>query len=108
MTIGGPDFANQTIRMVVHTSVGGSSVRIKLSNQRSTTPLSVGAVDVAAQADRATAVAGSRHAVTFSRAKTVTIPAGAEVFSDPIPMTVAPESSLLVSLYVPLATSSST
>lgn len=108
MTIGGPDFSNETIRMVVHTTVGGSSVRITLSNQRSTTPLSVGEVDVARQADQATAVAGSRHAVTFSHKGTVTIPAGAEVVSDPVPMTVAAQSSLLVSLYLPQATSSST
>jgi len=108
MTIGGPDFSNETIRMVVHTTVGGSSVRIKLSNLRSTTPLSVGAVDIAAQASQATAVAGSRHVVTFGRARTVTIAAGAEVFSDPVSMTVAADASLLVSLYLPQATSSST
>jgi lysophospholipase L1-like esterase len=108
MTIGGPDFANETIRMVVHTTIGGSSVRLRLSNLRSTTPLAVGEVDVAVQAGRATAVAGSRHAVTFSRRRTVTIPAGAEVVSDPVSMTVAPDSGLLVSLYLPQATSSST
>jgi lysophospholipase L1-like esterase len=108
MTIGGPDFSNETIRMVVHTTVGGSSVRIKLSNLRSTTPLSVGAVDVAVQADKATAVAGSRHTVTFGRARTLTIAAGGEVFSDPVSMTVAADRSLLVSLYLPQATSSST
>src|SRR4030081_2012374 len=66
MTIGGPDFSNETLRMVVHTTIGGSAVRIKLSNLRSTTPLSVGAVDLAVQADRATAVAGSSHVVTFA------------------------------------------
>jgi lysophospholipase L1-like esterase len=108
MTIGGPDFSNETLRMVVHTTIGGSAVRIKLSNLRSTTPLSVGAVDLAVQADRATAVAGSSHVVTFAHAKTVTIPAGAEIFSDPVPMTVGPDSGLLVSLYLPRATSSST
>jgi lysophospholipase L1-like esterase len=108
MTIGGPDFANQTIRMVVHTSVGGSSLRITLSNQRSTTPLAVGEVDIARQAEQATAVPGTRHTVTFAHARTVTIAAGAEVFSDPIPMTIAADSNLLVSLYLPQATSSST
>jgi lysophospholipase L1-like esterase len=108
MTIGGPDFADETIRMVVHTTVGGSSVRLRLSNLRSTTPLAVGDVDVAVQADRATAVAGSRHAVTFSHRGTVTIPAGGEVVSDPVSMTVAADSGLLVSIYLPQATSSST
>src|SRR4030081_2789092 len=66
MTIGGPDFSIETIRMVVHTTVGGSSVRIKLSNLRSTTPLSVGAGHVPPEATKATAVAGSRHVVTFA------------------------------------------
>jgi lysophospholipase L1-like esterase len=108
MTIGGPDFADQTIRMVVHTSIGGSSLRVKLSNQRSTTPLAVGEVDIARQAGQATAVAGTRQTVTFSHARTVTIAAGAEVYSDPIPMTVAADSNLLVSLFLPQATSSST
>jgi lysophospholipase L1-like esterase len=108
MTIGGPNFADETIRMVVHTSIGGSSVRIRLSNQRSTTPLAVGEVDVAAQAGQATAVAGSRHAVTFSHSRTAMIAAGGELLSDPVAMSVAPDSSLLVSLYLPQATSSAT
>jgi len=108
MTIGGPDFNDETIRMVVHTTIGGSSLRLKLSNLRSTTPLSVGEVDVALQDHQATAVAGARHAVTFSRKKTVTIPAGAEVYSDPVSMTVAAQAGLLVSVFLPQATSSAT
>src|SRR5882724_4161240 len=101
MTIGGPDFANQTIRMVVHTSIGGSSLRIKLSNQHSTTPLAVGDVDIAVQAHQATPVANTRHPVTFSRAHAFSIPVGADVTSDPIPMTVTADSNLLVSIYLP-------
>jgi lysophospholipase L1-like esterase len=108
MTIGGPDFANETIRMVVHTTVGGSALRIKLSNQRSTTPLAVGEVDIAVQQQQATAVPGTRRSVTFGGASAFTIPVGAEVLSDPIDMTVAADSNLLVSLYLPEATSSAT
>ena len=108
MTIGGPNFNNQTIRMVVHTTIGGNSVRIRLSNQRSTTPLAVGAVDVAEQATMATAVAGTHHTVTFSHAKAVNIPTGAEVLSDPIAMTVGADRSLLVSVDLPQATTSAT
>ncbi|MDT4922855.1 MAG: hypothetical protein QOG01_568 [Pseudonocardiales bacterium] len=108
MTIGGPDFNNQTIRMVVHTSIGGNSVRIRLSNQRSTTPLAVGAVDVAEQDTMATAVPGTHHTVTFSHAKAFTIPTGAEAVSDPVPMTVGAEENLLVSIDLPQATTSAT
>jgi len=108
MTIGGPDFADQTIRMVVHTTVGGSSLQLKLSNQRSTTPLAVGEVDIALQAHQATPVAGTRHTVTFGHARAFAIPVGAEVVSDSVPMTVAADTSLLVSVYLPEATNSAT
>ena len=108
MTIGGPNFNDQTIRMVVHSSIAGSSPRITLSNLRGTTPLAVGAVDVAVQSTMATAAAGSHHTVTFSRSRTATIAAGAEAVSDPIPMSVGAGQNLLVSVFLPKATSSAT
>ena len=39
MTTGGPSFDNQTIRMVVHSSLAGSGARITLSNRYSSAPL---------------------------------------------------------------------
>ncbi|MYS20045.1 Lysophospholipase L1 [Streptomyces sp. DvalAA-14] len=108
MTIGGPNFNDQTLRMVAHSSVAGSSLRIHLSNLRGSTALTVGAVGVAAQADRATAVAGSQHPVTFAGRASTTIAAGAEEVSDPIPMTVTADQNVLVSIFLPQATSSAT
>ncbi|MBY8879657.1 SGNH/GDSL hydrolase family protein [Actinacidiphila acidipaludis] len=108
MTIGGPAFDNRTLRMVVHSSVSGHGLRIHLSNLRGTTPLTVGAANVADQADRATAAPGTQHAVTFGHHASVTIAAGAEVVSDPVPMTVSADQNVLVSVYLPDATSSAT
>lgn len=108
MTIGGPNFTDRTLRMVVHPSVGGDALRVHLSNLRGTTPLAVGGVSLALQAGQATAVEGSRRTVTFSRARTLTIPAGREVVSDPVALPVRAEQNLLVSLYLPQATSSAT
>nr|WSX72517.1 SGNH/GDSL hydrolase family protein [Streptomyces sp. NBC_00899]WSX81414.1 SGNH/GDSL hydrolase family protein [Streptomyces sp. NBC_00899] len=108
MTIGGPNFDNRTIRMVVHPSIGGHALRLHLSNLRGTTPLTIGATSVAAQADRATAVPGTAHAVTFGHHASVTIPAGAEAVSDPVPMTVTAGRSILASVYLPNATGSAT
>jgi lysophospholipase L1-like esterase len=108
MTIGGPNFTDQTLRMVVHPSVAGDALRLHLSNLRGTTPLAVGSVSLALQAGQATAVEGSQRQVTFSHAKTLTIPAGREVVSDPVPLPVRAEQNLLVSLYLPQATSSAT
>lgn len=108
MTIGGPAFNDQTIRMIVHPSLSGSSVRIHLSNLRSTTPLRVGHVSIAYQSNAATAAAGSLHTVTVSRTTSFTLAAGTEAFSDPIPMQVKAGQNLLISLYLPNKTSSAT
>ncbi|CAG7657941.1 SGNH/GDSL hydrolase family protein [Actinacidiphila bryophytorum] len=108
MTIGGPDFDDRTIRMVVHSSISGHSLRIHLSNLRGTTPLTIGSTSVAVQADRATAVPHTEHAVTFGRRTSVTIAAGAEAVSDPVPMTVTADHNILASIYLPHATSSAT
>ncbi|MEV6011927.1 RICIN domain-containing protein [Streptomyces sp. NPDC051976] len=108
MVSGGQSFNEQTIRMVVHNNTSGAGLRIRLSNLRSTTALSVGAVTVAVQASGATAVAGTTHTVTFGRLATPTIPAGQELTSDVIPMPVVAEQNLLVSVYLPGTTGAST
>ncbi|MCX5051708.1 MULTISPECIES: ricin-type beta-trefoil lectin domain protein [unclassified Streptomyces] len=108
MVSGGQTFTSQTIRMVVHNNTSGAGLRIRLSNLRSTTALSVGAVTVAVQSSGATAVAGTTHTVTFGRSATPTIPAGQELTSDVIPMPVVAEQNLLVSVYLPGTTGAST
>ncbi|MGW0613912.1 RICIN domain-containing protein [Streptomyces sp. NPDC002788] len=108
MVSGGQTFNEQTIRMVVHNNTSGAGLRIRLSNLRSTTPLSVGAVRVAVQSSGATAVAGTTRTVTFGRSAAPTIPAGRELTSDVIPMPVVAEQNLLVSVYLPRSTGAST
>ncbi|WP_229887179.1 SGNH/GDSL hydrolase family protein [Streptomyces olivaceoviridis] len=108
MTTGGPSFDNQTIRMVVHSSVAGSGVRITLSNRYSTTPLDVSTVDVAVQASGGEATRGTTRNVTFGSSRHVTIPVGEEAVSDVVPISVSAGENLLVSLYVPGATGMST
>ncbi|MGW7427103.1 SGNH/GDSL hydrolase family protein [Streptomyces sp. NPDC054813] len=108
MTAGGPNFNDQTIRMVAHSTVDGSALRIHLSNLRGTIPLSVAHVTIGAQAGRATAVAGSLLPVTFAHRRSVTVPTGGEVVSDPVAMHVKAEQNVLVSIYLPDATSSAT
>jgi lysophospholipase L1-like esterase len=108
MTTGGPSFDNQTIRMVVHSSIGGSGARITLSNRFSDTPLTVASVDVADQDTGGAAVPGTSRSVTFALAGSVTIPAGGQLVSDVIPISVDAGENLLVSLYLPTATGTST
>lgn len=108
MTTGGPSFTDQTLRMVVHSSVAGSGARITLSNRYSTTPLDITAVDVAVQASGGEATRGTTRNIRFGDSVHVTIPAGEEAVSDVIPISVSAGENLLVSLYVPGTTGMST
>ncbi|MFB7497203.1 SGNH/GDSL hydrolase family protein [Streptomyces sp. NPDC056161] len=108
MTTGGPSFSDQTVRMVVHSSVAGSGARITLSNRYSATPLDATAVDVAVQASGGSAVRGTFRNVTFGGSRHVTVPPGEEAVSDIVPISVSAGENLLVSLYVPGTTGMST
>lgn len=93
--------ANQTVRNVVYTSIGGSSVRIRVSNAFGRRTVQVGQASVGVQLLGARLAAGSVHAVTFGGQRSVSIPAGAQAVSDPVWMRVRPLTDIAVSLYVP-------
>jgi lysophospholipase L1-like esterase len=97
----GAGLTDQTVRNVVFASVGGSEVRVRVTNAFGTTPLRVGHASVAVQADGANAVAGTLRELRFHGRRSVTVPAGRELFSDPVRLSVAALSTLLVSVYVP-------
>ncbi len=97
-------FSNQTIREVVHTTIGGSALRIRLSNTFGTRSMRLDAVFIGMQKmgpqrDGAALVPGSNHEVTFGGSRSITIPEGAEVLSDPVPFAVASEQNLAISLF---------
>ncbi|QJE01201.1 SGNH/GDSL hydrolase family protein [Massilia forsythiae] len=94
-------FSNQTLRMIVHTSIGGAQVRIRISNEFGTMPLRIGEAHVALRQGGAAIVAGSDRPLTFGGARSVTIPPGAPVLSDPVQLDVPALSDLAVSLYLP-------
>lgn len=96
---------NQTLREIVHTSVGGSALRLRIANTYGTEPLTFDAVDVGLQKNGPQLVHGSNHAVTFGGSPRVEIPAGAVVVSDPVPLTVGNEQNLVVSLFMTHAAS---
>jgi lysophospholipase L1-like esterase len=97
----GTGLTDQTVRNVVFASVGGSEVRVRVTNAFGTEPLRVGHASVAVQADGANAVAGTVRELRFHGHRSVTVPAGRELYSDPVRLSVAALSTLLVSVYVP-------
>ena len=98
---GQPGPANTTYRNIVHTSIGGSAVRVQLTNEFGTEPLMVGAAHIAVSTGGGSIQAGSDHALTFNGKPAVEIPAGAFVLSDPVTMQAAPLADLVVSVFIP-------
>lgn len=97
-------FNNQTLRQIVHTSIGGGSARIHLSNLFGSEPLMIGEARIARRAGGQETVVGSDRAVTFGGQPNVTIPVGASVVSDPVAFEVPPLADVAISLYLPVQT----
>src|SRR5580698_1104683 len=98
---GQPGPGNSTYRNVMHISLGGSAVRIQLTNEFGTEPLVVGAANIAVSAGGGSVQTDSDHPLTFNGRPTVEIPAGAFVVSDPVTMKAEPLTDLVVSVYLP-------
>jgi len=96
-------YPNFSIRNVVHTSVGGTAARVRLSNAFGAAPLLIGhaSIAVGAAADAADAAPGTMRELTFGGRASVTIPAGAEVQSDAVNLVVPPDADLLVTTFTP-------
>ncbi len=91
----------QTLRQIVHTSVGGEGVRVRVSNAYGTSPLVIGAAHVAVSAGGASIFGRTDRTLKFSGSPTVAIPSGAVAVSDAVTLEVSALSDLAVSLYLP-------
>lgn len=104
------DLRDCTLRQIVHLSLGGTRVRVRLSNRFGTAPLRFTSVHVA----HAVAASSSKidtatdKALTFAGMPDVTIPAGADYISDPLDFHAAPFVDIAVSLYLEIPTAQET
>jgi len=92
---------NQTLRQIVHVSIGGSHARVQLTNVFGAAPLTVGAAQIALREKDSKVVGGSNRPLTFGGRTTVTIPTGAVMLSDPVSLTVPPLSDVAIDLFLP-------
>ena len=97
-----PTINNQTVRMIVHTSIGGRRICVQLSNAFGTSALQIGAAHVALHDKDSAIVAGSDRPLTFGGKASFAIPPAAEVLSDPVDLDVPKLSDLVISLYIPV------
>lgn len=99
---------DQTLRQVARVSLGGSRVRVELSNEYGDRPLAIGAARVALAGQGAGIRPGSDRALTFGGRPSVVVPPGAPVLSDPVELAVPALASVAVSLYLPEITPTAT
>lgn len=99
-----PGLAGHTLRQVVHLSLGGRALRVRVTNAFGDGPLTIGAAHVAhavggAQGNGTIDPATDRR-LTFGGEASVTVPAGATALSDPVAMAVPALADLAVTLEV--------
>ena len=102
-----PGFNNQTLRQIVHTSIGGERVRVRLSTFGAPA-LVIGAAHIALRDTGAAIVPGSDRTLTFGGHSSLVVPTGAVVLSDPVELDVPPLSDVAVSVFVPETTGPAT
>ncbi len=101
-------FNDQTVRMIARASVGGSRVRIELSNMLNAQPVEIGAAHIALHRGGGAIVEGSDRVLTFGGSQSFTLQPGVLAVSDPVNLAVAPLADLAVSLYLPRDTGAPT
>jgi lysophospholipase L1-like esterase len=94
-----PTLFDQTLRLVVRTSIGGDNARIRLSNEYGDRPLAIGSAHIAVRDTGSSIDATTDRALTFGGRPSVTLRPGAVALSDPVALPVPALRDLAVSLH---------
>ena len=95
-----PTLVNRTLREIVRVSVGGSRVRLRLSNLYGDRPLVVGSIHVALRKSGAEIEPGTDRAVTFNGRSSIVIRAGASLVSDGVSLSIPNLADVAISLFL--------
>lgn len=94
-------FTSQTLRLVVHTSIGGNRVRVRFSNEMGSTSLRIGAASIGVRSSSSAVLQSTLRTLSFGGQEAIAIPAGAPALSDPVELSVPAQADLAISLYLP-------
>ena len=96
------DLQDATLRQIVHLSLGGAQLRVKVTNRYGVAPLHLTSVHIAKPVSPAVSaiVPGTDKALTFAGKPDVVIPAGTDYLSDAIAYPVAPFADLAITMHI--------
>lgn len=97
----GPTYADQSLRLTFTPLRGGETGRVRLSNRFGTEPVTFASAYLGRLAEGAALVAGSNVPLRFDGSREVTVAAGEEALSDPVPFAFDAFERLAVSVFVP-------
>jgi len=97
----GKGFNRQTLRQIVHTSVGGHMACIHISNLFGTQPLTIEDVHIAQRSTDSSIVAATDRKVQFGGLFSVTVQPGTAAISDPVDFQVPRQADVAISIYLP-------
>jgi len=97
----GLGFNNHTLRMNPRVSIGGDTLRVRVSNAYGSGKLEIGAAYVGIRDKGPAVVPGSERELTFCGSRSATVAAGALIVSDSVELGVKPLADLAVTLYLP-------
>lgn len=102
LPLGVPSHYNQqTIRQTARLSIGGSKLRVVISNEDGVAPLHIGAAHLARHDKGSAIVASTDRVVHFGGKQEVVVPAGGRLISDPVNLSLPSLTEVTVSLYLP-------
>lgn len=93
------NFADRTVRNLVHTSIGGRGLQVTLSNAEGDQPVTFSPVTVGVQSEGAAVVPESQRQLTFEGESSVTVEPGETAQSDPLSWRVPADTTLAVSVH---------
>ena len=94
-----PGLADNTLRQVMRVSLGGKSLSLRLSNEFSSGPVELNAVQIAVSAGGSKIDPATIKELKFSGKSEVTINPGSTVSSDPVSFDLKPRSDIAVTIY---------
>jgi lysophospholipase L1-like esterase len=97
-----PTLVDSTLREIVHTSIAGKSLRVRLTNEFGKEPLRIDAASIAISTGASGIDAASAHDLTFGGSASIVIPPGAQALTDPVAMATLASANLAISVYLPL------
>jgi lysophospholipase L1-like esterase len=93
-----PGLSNNTLRQIVCVSIGGKSLRLKLSNEFGKSPVTMKSVQIAVSKGNGTIDATTIKGLTFNGKTEVTLEPGTELWSDAASFNLKPRTEVAITI----------